>query len=270
MITSRRFIIDIICSCVHAHAYRSKYSIVGNFILKKVLKLLESSNRQFHLSAIKLFRVCIGSREDYYMNHIIQYDLFKNIIKLLMENPHRDNVITAAISDLFVFIEKESLKGLICYLIEKYLYLFTIPTPDAEGVGATSQGVVGLASVSRWVLLFQNLKIKYDQMNDTSLSSHGSNPVSDRNRDNDRDDSYFFDYDDDYENGNLNLFSITSFCLLTYVLGTRDGNVNTNNATAAGFAHTNSLDQIGFIYLLTHSLILPHAYSLTHSFTHSM
>lgn len=125
-------------------------------------------------------------------------------MKLLAECPQRDNVITAAISDLFVFIEKESLKALICYLIEKYAHLFSTPSPDSDRVLNSSSDTAGLASVSRWVVLFQNLKIKYDQMHDTSLGSTSSNSVSDRNREHDRDDSYFFDYDDDNDNNNSN------------------------------------------------------------------
>ena len=153
--------------------------------------------------------MCVGSREDYYINHIIQYDLFKGsslthsltyslthlltylltyslthslttfsiagIMKLLSEAPQRDNVITAAISDLFVFIEKESVKALISYLVEKYSSIFTIPTQDsAQGVVSQpgSKEGEGLASVSRWVQLFQNLKLKYDQIHDTSQGSN--------------------------------------------------------------------------------------------------
>jgi len=158
------------------------------------------------------------------------------IMRLVAESPQRDNVITAAISDLFVFIEKETLKGLINYLIEKYAHMFTVPGPDlVVGVPSMHEEVVTLSSVSRWVVLFQNLRIKYDQIHDTSLGSSryllikllslspinlliSSNSMNDRNRENDRDDSYFFDYDDDYENnGNISyilLYALT--CLLSH------------------------------------------------------
>ena len=154
--------------------------------------------------------------------------------RLLSEAPHRDNVITAAISDLFVFIEKESVKALISYLVEKYSSIFTIPTQDsAQGVVSQpgSKEGEGLASVSRWVQLFQNIKLKYDQIHDTSQGSNrllthsyllthslthlltylyllthsfSSNSINERNRENERDDSYFFDYDDDVDSSNGN------------------------------------------------------------------
>jgi len=62
VIASRRFILDILCICVHGHTYRMKYFLLRNNLFTRVNKVFESNHRSLQLGAIRFMRTVLGNK----------------------------------------------------------------------------------------------------------------------------------------------------------------------------------------------------------------
>jgi protein phosphatase-4 regulatory subunit 3 len=113
-------ICELLSYCVRHHGYRIKYFLLGNNIVKKVLKLLQHRDKYLILSAIRFFRAFVGAKDDFYNRHIIKNNLFAPIVEVFERNGPRYNLINSAILELFDFARRENVKVLVPYLVETF------------------------------------------------------------------------------------------------------------------------------------------------------
>ena len=96
------------------------------------------------LAALKFFRTCIGLQDEFYNRQILQSCLFEPILNIVYETMPRDNLLNSACLELFEFIKRENIKPIITHVVEHYR---------------------GKLQDITYVDTFQNLILRYDQMN---------------------------------------------------------------------------------------------------------
>lgn len=136
-------ILELLCFLVTQHGYRIKYYILRSNVAEKVLKLLKRREGWLRLASIRFFRVCLGMKDEFYNRSFIKQGLLEPLIELFIANGDRYNLINSSLLELFEFIKKENMKGLLAALLESTLW------PQLERVS--------------YIETFKQMKSKYDQ-----------------------------------------------------------------------------------------------------------
>uniref|UniRef100_G1U0U3 Protein phosphatase 4 regulatory subunit 3C n=1 Tax=Oryctolagus cuniculus TaxID=9986 RepID=G1U0U3_RABIT len=134
-------ILELLIFCVQHHTYYIKHYILSNDLLRRVLMLTESKHTFLLLCAIRFMRRMIGLKDELYNRYIIQGNLFEPVVKALLDNGTRYNMLNSAIIELFEYIRVENIKSLVVHVVENYNVLQSI----------------------EYVKTFKGLKIKYEQ-----------------------------------------------------------------------------------------------------------
>ncbi|KAJ3107197.1 Platinum sensitivity protein [Phlyctochytrium planicorne] len=146
-------ICELLCFVVKQHSYRSKYYILGSNIIQKTLLLLRAKESYVRLAALRVFRVCIGMKDEFYNRHLLKNDVFGPILEAFRLTNGRYNLLNSACLDLFEFIRKENIKGIISNIVQSHRKLFDDIT---------------------YVDTFKSLVLRYEQ-NSESISSTDAN-----------------------------------------------------------------------------------------------
>ncbi|KAJ3219304.1 Platinum sensitivity protein [Dinochytrium kinnereticum] len=117
-------ICELLCFAIKQHSYRSKYYILGCKIIQKTVLLLRAKDSYVRLSALRVFRVCIGMKDEFYNRHLIKIDVFGPILVAFRATKGRYNLLNSACLDLFEFIRKENIKGVIASVVQSHRELF--------------------------------------------------------------------------------------------------------------------------------------------------
>lgn len=129
---SRRFICEIISLCIFGHTHRIKSYIVRTNLLLKLLKLLSSKTRYYHIYSIKLIKNIITLKDDHYNKYIIKFNIFKPIFELFSSLYTKDNLITSTIIELLEYIRQERIQILIYYIVEKLKSYYIQCLPEEQ------------------------------------------------------------------------------------------------------------------------------------------
>ena len=84
------------------------------------MKILESPYRHLYIGVIKFFRIIVSGKEDFYLRHIIKFDVLGPLFDLLLRLGSKDNLITSAIIEFIEYIQLENIKILIAYIVENH------------------------------------------------------------------------------------------------------------------------------------------------------
>jgi protein phosphatase-4 regulatory subunit 3 len=106
------------------------------------------------VAALKYFRTCIGLHDEYHNRQLVAHQLFDPILKILFDTMPRDNLLNSACLELFEFIKRENIKELVRHLVSTY----------RERLQAIT-----------YVDTFQNLILRYDQMNEAAATQELEN-----------------------------------------------------------------------------------------------
>jgi protein phosphatase-4 regulatory subunit 3 len=101
-------LVETLCFFVRQHSYRSKYFLLNESLPARVAQLLGSSEKYLKLTALKFFRTCIGLQDEFYIRHMIKYNLFEPILNVVLETMPRDNLLNSACLEFFEFIRRVS------------------------------------------------------------------------------------------------------------------------------------------------------------------
>jgi hypothetical protein len=190
--SSRRFLCEIFSQCANCHSYRMKFFIVRNNVLSRILKLLKSRHKHMHIGAIKFIRAILSVKDDFYYKHIVKYDILKSVFDLFEKIYMKDTLISSAIVEVIDFIRTERIVALICYMVEKYRYLFSLclgevhdSRVDVDEGSFMSEAPTMSKGKLLYVEVFQKFLHTYEQVtdpvpqnsmiNDISSSNHISN-----------------------------------------------------------------------------------------------
>ncbi|XP_044090687.1 serine/threonine-protein phosphatase 4 regulatory subunit 3B-like [Neovison vison] len=102
-------------------------------------------NNTHCLSSLRFMRRMIGLKDELYNCYIIKGNLFEPVVKALLGNGTRYNMLNSAVIELFEYIRAENIKSLITHIVDKFYK--------------------ALESIE-YVQTFKGLKIKYEQEKD--------------------------------------------------------------------------------------------------------
>jgi len=125
------------------HSMWIKYFILRNKVIDKVANLMRRKEKVVVLAALRMLRVCVGLKDDFYQTQIIQTNALAPGVDAFLANGERYNMVNSAFLELFDFIRRENLKSLAKYVVEKFW--------DA-----------GLSAIS-YVTVFREIKMSHDQ-----------------------------------------------------------------------------------------------------------
>lgn len=111
---------DLLCFFILNHSFRSQYFVLTSEISKRLGSLLNSREKHLRLSALRFFRACLSSNNQYTNRHFIKIDLYALILSTIENEKGRDNLVSSACLEFFEFMKKENMKGLINHLMEKF------------------------------------------------------------------------------------------------------------------------------------------------------
>eukprot|EP00898_Chlorokybus_atmophyticus_P008624 jgi/Chlat1/8763/Chrsp90S08124 len=140
------YILELLCFCVQHHGFRIKYYVLRHNVIEKVLRpLVRRTERFLVVAAIRLFRTCIGLKDEFYIRYLMKNNLFEIIVQVFLENGAKYNLLNSAIIELFEFIRKNNLKNVVVHVWEQF--------------GSRLEDIT-------YVDTFQQLKTKYEQIQD--------------------------------------------------------------------------------------------------------
>ncbi|SMR49111.1 unnamed protein product [Zymoseptoria tritici ST99CH_1E4] len=113
-------LVEVLCFFVRQHPYQSKMFILAENLHARVAQLLACPQKYMKLIALKWFRTCIGLQDEFHNGQIAKNHLFNPILNIVYETMPRDNLLNSACLELFEYIKRESIKGLIYHLAENY------------------------------------------------------------------------------------------------------------------------------------------------------
>eukprot|EP00850_Spirogloea_muscicola_P020806 SM000227S07452 [mRNA] locus=s227:212947:219778:+ [translate_table: standard] len=113
-------IIELLNFCVQHHSFRIKNYMLRKNLVEKVLRLTKRRERFLVVAALRFLRTCIGLKDLFYANQIVQHSLFDPVVKAFLSNGSRYNLLNSAFIELVDFLRKENLRSLIIHLVEKH------------------------------------------------------------------------------------------------------------------------------------------------------
>lgn len=114
------YLIEILSFFIRQHHRFSRYFVMNNNIVERVVHLINSPEKYLRLVAIRFFRCLIGLQEEFYIKQIIEKRVLGPILDVLIATMPRDNLLSSACLELFEFIKKENMKELVKHLVENY------------------------------------------------------------------------------------------------------------------------------------------------------
>ncbi|KAL4852743.1 Serine/threonine-protein phosphatase 4 regulatory subunit 3 [Chlorella vulgaris] len=145
-------VVDLLCYCTVSHSYRIKYYILRNNVVEKVLKLLRRKERWLVVAAIRFLRAAVQMKDEFYNRYLVKNHLLGPVVAAFLANGSRYNLLNSACLELFDFIRKENLKGLLAELVEQHW-------SQLEGI--------------KYCEVFKQMHARYEQNQDRVASGNG-------------------------------------------------------------------------------------------------
>ncbi|OAA60765.1 suppressor of Mek1 [Cordyceps fumosorosea ARSEF 2679] len=114
------YLIEILSFFIRQHHRFSRYFVMTNNIVERVVHLIKSPEKYLRLVAIRFFRSLIGLQEEFYIKQIIEKRVLGPILDVLIATMPRDNLLSSACLELFEHVKKENMKDLVKHLVETY------------------------------------------------------------------------------------------------------------------------------------------------------
>ncbi|KAJ3033351.1 Platinum sensitivity protein, partial [Rhizophlyctis rosea] len=147
------FVMEFISFAVRHHGFRAKYTMLGKRdILSKVALLLKAKDTYLRLTALRVIRTCVGTKDEFYTRHLIKIDALEKVLGCLKDTKGKYNMINSAVLEMFEFIRKENIKNLVAHVVTQHRELI-------QNVGYADT--------------FQNLIRRHEQNEDASAGGSG-------------------------------------------------------------------------------------------------
>lgn len=114
------YLIEILSFFIRQHHRFSRYFVMNNNIVERVVHLIKSPEKYLRLVAIRFFRCLIGLQEEFYIKQIIEKRILGPVLDVLIATMPRDNLLSSACLELFEYIKKDNLRDVIKHLVENY------------------------------------------------------------------------------------------------------------------------------------------------------
>ncbi|KAJ3481599.1 hypothetical protein NLG97_g7783 [Lecanicillium saksenae] len=114
------YLIEILSFFIRQHHRFSRYFVMTNNIVERVVHLIKSPEKYLRLVAIRFFRCLIGLQEEFYVKQIMEKRVLGPVLDVLIATMPRDNLLSSACLELFEYVKKENMKDLVKHLVENY------------------------------------------------------------------------------------------------------------------------------------------------------
>ncbi|PWN50122.1 DUF625-domain-containing protein [Violaceomyces palustris] len=111
---------DLLCYMIAHHSFRSQYFVLTSEVSKKIGSLLHSREKHIRLAALRFFKCCLASNNQFTNRHFVKIELFGAILDLVEAEAGRNNLVTSGCLDFFEHMRRENIKPLINHLLERY------------------------------------------------------------------------------------------------------------------------------------------------------
>ncbi|SPO21724.1 related to PSY2 - subunit of protein phosphatase PP4 complex [Ustilago trichophora] len=111
---------DLLCHMIAHHSFMSQYFVLTSEISKKVGSLLHSREKFLRLSALRFFKYCLASNNQFTNRHFIKIELFSTILGLIEAEADRNNLVASASLDFFEHMRRENMKTLISHCMDRH------------------------------------------------------------------------------------------------------------------------------------------------------
>ncbi|KAJ3272131.1 Platinum sensitivity protein [Terramyces sp. JEL0728] len=116
---------EMLSFIITQHAMFSKNYLLHNDILKACGVLLKSKDTFLRLSSLRVFRVCLGTNDEFYRRLLMKQDVFGKIFACILSTEGRNNLLNSACLELFESIRvSEGSKQLITHIATNYKKYF--------------------------------------------------------------------------------------------------------------------------------------------------
>ncbi|QRW15976.1 Serine/threonine-protein phosphatase [Rhizoctonia solani] len=96
------------------------FYICASNIALKLASLLSSREKHVRLAALRVFRACFRTPNQFVTRHLIKQDVVLPIIELTARESRRDNMLSSTCQEFFEYIRRENLRLVIDYMIDKH------------------------------------------------------------------------------------------------------------------------------------------------------
>ncbi|KAL6893273.1 DUF625 domain-containing protein [Trichoderma evansii] len=113
-------LVEVLGFFIRQHHRFSRYFFIVHNLAARIILLLKCRDKYLQLVSIRCFRLIIGLQEELYVKNLITNDVLGPILEVLVETVPRDNLVSAACTELFDFIKKEYLRDMVKQLVAEH------------------------------------------------------------------------------------------------------------------------------------------------------
>ncbi|EHK22645.1 uncharacterized protein TRIVIDRAFT_83909 [Trichoderma virens Gv29-8] len=110
-------LVEVLGFFIRQHHRFSRYFFIVHNLAARIVQLLKCRDKYLQLVSIRLFRLIVGLQEELYVKNLIENDVLGPILEVLVETVPRDNLVSAACTELFDFVKKEYLRDMVKNLV---------------------------------------------------------------------------------------------------------------------------------------------------------
>jgi len=112
---------DLLATFVEHQPQQTKLFILKYNIIPKIFNLLKASEKHLKLGPIRVLKRIISSSNKFYINYVIENNLFAPVIDVFLENGDKYNALNSAILDLFYYIgSNKGCRSLVNYFVDNF------------------------------------------------------------------------------------------------------------------------------------------------------
>ncbi|KAM0472000.1 hypothetical protein ACHAPX_008947 [Trichoderma viride] len=113
-------LVEVLGFFIRQHHRFSRYFFIVHNLAARIILLLKCRDKYLQLVSIRCVRLIIGLQEELYVKNLITNDVLGPILEVLVETVPRDNLVSAACTELFDFIKKEYLRDMVKQLVAEH------------------------------------------------------------------------------------------------------------------------------------------------------
>lgn len=111
---------ELLCFVVSQHSFRSQYFVLSSGVCLHVGSLLRARDKHMRLAALRFFRACLASNNQFTHRHLVKHDVLQLLLELLEREAPRDNLVSSACLGFFEQVRRANMKPLVRHLAEHH------------------------------------------------------------------------------------------------------------------------------------------------------
>eukprot|EP01128_Nolandella_sp_AFSM9_P007147 TRINITY_DN3833_c0_g1_i1.p1 TRINITY_DN3833_c0_g1~~TRINITY_DN3833_c0_g1_i1.p1 ORF type:complete len:676 (-),score=116.80 TRINITY_DN3833_c0_g1_i1:135-2162(-) len=114
-------LIQSLITFILTHGHRSRVFLLEDHRLLKLMQLLNGRDKFIHLGAVRVIRAVLTINNRFYLNALIEEDIFGPVVAVFVKNGSKYNLLNSAILEMFTFLGSlRFIHPVLKYFLEKY------------------------------------------------------------------------------------------------------------------------------------------------------